>query len=659
MNTKKNGVTVPINTAKYRYLTYRMKADVSTKTLFERARDGWVVKMTWWNAGLNTDGTYSQDIVLLEQWRSYTCDMWDNAIINPRYYGSYPQKGWEETPQVTTFMFDPIESTQQIHFWIDDIKICAENEPSNGIYTIAWNVADSDSQSIDIQLYYGYNSALGYKEYGTPICVTQVPPGNGSFVWNMRNIANDDYYIRAVVTDGDHTRSVMSKLPIRVTQSFPRMDVSGDDPTIYADYTGMWKIFYAGQGRMTNVQWGFTSSQAVPGDYNGDGTNDLAVFWDITGRWYVRQIGKSKAILWNYNWGWPGAVPVSGDYDGDGVSDLAIYDSATGNWYVRSIAKNTNLVWKKNWGWPGAMPVPGDYDADGKADFAVLDKNIGYWYIYSPSKKKILLWDFNWGWKGADFVPGDYDGDGASDMTIYRQGDGELVRLLAVQEEDLVLVHRVGVRRSHADVGRFRQRRQDRSHRLQRVDRLLVHQVSPAVDPRSPARGAAPATTPCPATTTGSSRFRPPNRIRPRTVLTRFRNHVYEACGATQGNRVYVVPENPFHRRPSPLPSCFVIPFRHQTIDLLRRLGLLQFIDTLKFLAAVAAAWPSNVRFRRTHPGYALPPSAVAFDAYGYVAWEKYRSSGRAHAQYFAGLIDQLPPVRRSASSNGAAGPGA
>ena len=196
------------------------------------------------------------------------------------------------------------------------------------------------------------------------------------------------------------------------------MNVKKNDPTVYWDATGNWAILYSGSLGFDIEQWGFPGSVPVAADYDGDGKTDLGVFYNVTGRWYIRSL-TNGVLAWNFNWGWPGAKPVPGDYDGDGKADLAVFDTNLGNWYIYSLGKTNVLLWNFNWGWRGAYPVPGDYDGDGKSDLAVLDQNTGRWYIYSPAKKKVLLWNFNWGWPNCTFVPGDYDGDGASDMAIF------------------------------------------------------------------------------------------------------------------------------------------------------------------------------------------------------------------------------------------------
>src|SRR4029077_12408021 len=148
-------------------------------------------------------------------------------------------------------------------------------------------------------------------------------------------------------------------------------------------------------------------------DFDGDGSNDIAVYRD--GVWFVLRSSDGGLTVT----GWGGLVqdiPVPADYDGDGKVDIAVYRS--GGWYIkRSSDGGTTLI-----GWGGLaqdMVVPGDYDGDGKTDPAVYRS--GLWYIKRSSDGGQTV--VSWGGLPQDIpVPADYDGDGKTDIAFYRDG---------------------------------------------------------------------------------------------------------------------------------------------------------------------------------------------------------------------------------------------
>ena len=91
------------------------------------------------------------------------------------------------------------------------------------------------------------------------------------------------------------------------------------------------------------VQFGAAGTVPVPGDYNGDGMTDFAVFDAATGTWNVR--GQFTGVFGDGT-----DTPVPGDYDGDGTTDIAVYRPSTGEWIVRN---QFTIVF----GDPGDVPV--------------------------------------------------------------------------------------------------------------------------------------------------------------------------------------------------------------------------------------------------------------------------------------------------------------
>jgi hypothetical protein len=55
---------------------------------------------------------------------------------------------------------------------------------------------------------------------------------------------------------------------------------------VYRPSIGMWYIQYSGGGTAA-VQWGTATDIPVPGDYDGNGTTDLAIWQPMSGLWYI------------------------------------------------------------------------------------------------------------------------------------------------------------------------------------------------------------------------------------------------------------------------------------------------------------------------------------------------------------------------------------
>jgi len=58
------------------------------------------------------------------------------------------------------------------------------------------------------------------------------------------------------------------------------------------------------------VQWGLPSDVVVPGDYDGDGQTDLAVYRPATGVWYVLTSSSGYTTFFTRQWGLGTDVPI-------------------------------------------------------------------------------------------------------------------------------------------------------------------------------------------------------------------------------------------------------------------------------------------------------------------------------------------------------------
>jgi alpha-tubulin suppressor-like RCC1 family protein len=157
---------------------------------------------------------------------------------------------------------------------------------------------------------------------------------------------------------------------------------------------------------------GMEGDVLVPGDYDGSGLAQAAVWRPSTGQWLIS--GQKTVVVF----GQQGDIPVPADYTGAGRLGVAFWRPGTGEWFT-----NPNAIYLPGkgpfaLGQPGDIPVPGDYDGNGKADFAVWRPGTGEWLIHGQATVQ-------WGTAGDVPVPADYNGDGRTDIAVWRPSTGQ------------------------------------------------------------------------------------------------------------------------------------------------------------------------------------------------------------------------------------------
>jgi len=197
-------------------------------------------------------------------------------------------------------------------------------------------------------------------------------------------------------------------------------------------------IIRSSNGTADVIPFGVGGDEAVCRDYDGDGITDLAVFRPgatvgSQAFWWIRRSTNVQGGYRVVAFGLTGdnnttfERPVPGDYDGDGKFDIAVYRSGfspSNNFIV--LRSSDGVVQFQPFGnFNSDYVLPGDYDGDGKYDFAVARTGATassplVWWILQSSTGTTRTQTFG---RSSDFpTQGDYDGDARTDLAVLRPG---------------------------------------------------------------------------------------------------------------------------------------------------------------------------------------------------------------------------------------------
>lgn len=188
--------------------------------------------------------------------------------------------------------------------------------------------------------------------------------------------------------------------------------------------------------RLMKFFWGDDGGVPVVGDFDGDGATDVATYSPASREWFVLLsrggFNRAKAGLkiagygGKFRFGASGAIPVPGDYNGDGRDELVLFETRnkgrTSRWIffggnVQELGADVRKHDVMEFGETGDIPVPADFDGDGRIDLAVYRQSEGQWFIRSRDGRD---WSIALGGTvTAEPLAGDVDGDGKADPILF------------------------------------------------------------------------------------------------------------------------------------------------------------------------------------------------------------------------------------------------
>ena len=163
-------------------------------------------------------------------------------------------------------------------------------------------------------------------------------------------------------------------------------DLDGDGFAEHLSYrvpTGRWEL---APGRPLDGPSLAADQLPLPfaGRFFPDSAGELAVWGLRTGDIVLQSVGSQTSH--SFRWGGrEGDVLVPGDYDGDGIDEIAVWQRTNATWYTfrpaEGIPPAPEGIFQSTFGTVTGIPMPADYDHDGRLDFAYWEPAAAEIYV--------------------------------------------------------------------------------------------------------------------------------------------------------------------------------------------------------------------------------------------------------------------------------------
>lgn len=127
-----------------------------------------------------------------------------------------------------------------------------------------------------------------------------------------------------------------------------------------------------------------------------------------------------------FRYGIAGHLPITGDWNGDGTDTIGIFFGGTWRLDSDGDGRWTESDEKFEYGGPGDLPLVGDFNGDGLDEIGVYRR--GVWYIDQDHNRRLDPHDQAHEVGDGDDLPvvGDWDGDGQEEPGVYEDGASNL-----------------------------------------------------------------------------------------------------------------------------------------------------------------------------------------------------------------------------------------